>query len=210
MSSAAPPLPPHMDQVLRRELTRGERLIWAAQPRAARMKSVLWMWVFALPWTLFALFWESGALSILGRPYLVGLNMEIAFGIFFPIFGLPFVAIGFWMMWKPIAAMRQARDTAYGLTNLRIFRVVEGHRRIVASVALDRWGRSTDPSMPMAGATCASRRTAIMTRTGSARLKGSRLSAFPMSLGWSDLSSKTARCRAKRLPFRRAPAKCKA
>lgn len=140
MSSAAPPLAPHMDQVLRRELTRGERLIWAAQPRAARMKSVLWMWVFALPWTLFALFWESGVLSIWGGRTSSASNMEIAFGIFFPIFGLPFVAIGFWMMWKPIAAMRQARDTAYGLTNLRIFRVVEGRKRIVASVALDQMG----------------------------------------------------------------------
>jgi len=129
-----------MDQVLRRELTRGERLIWAAQPRATRMKSVLWMWVFALPWTLFALFWESGVLSIWGGRNSSASNMEIAFGVFFPIFGLPFVAIGFWLMWKPIAAMRQARDTAYGLTDLRLIRVVAGAKRIVASVRLDQMG----------------------------------------------------------------------
>ena len=140
MTTPAPPLPPHMDQALRRELARGERPIWSGQPRASRMKSALWLWMFALPWTLFALFWEGGALSIWGGLNTEASNLEIAFGIFFPIFGLPFIAIGFWMMWKPIAAMRQARDTAYGLTDLRLFRVVEGRKRVVASVALDQMG----------------------------------------------------------------------
>lgn len=140
MSFSPAPLPPHMDQALRRELTRGERLIWSAQPRGSRMKSALWAWVFALPWTLFALFWESGVLSIWSDRNSAASSLEIAFGAFFAIFGLPFVAIGFWLMWKPIGVMRKARDTAYGLTDLRLFRVVEGRKRVVASVALDQMG----------------------------------------------------------------------
>lgn len=131
---------PHMDQALRRELTRGERLIWSAQPRASMMTSALWIWLFAIPWTLFALFWESGVLSIWSDRNTAASSLEIGFGVVFAIFGLPFIAIGFWMLWKPVSAMRKARDTIYGLTDMRLIRVVEGSKRVVASVALDQMG----------------------------------------------------------------------
>ncbi len=129
-----------MDQALRRELTRGERLIWSAQPRASMMTSALWIWLFAIPWTLFALFWESGVLSIWSDRNTAASSLEIGFGVVFAIFGLPFIAIGFWMLWKPVSAMRKARDTIYGLTDMRLIRVVEGSKRVVASVALDQMG----------------------------------------------------------------------
>lgn len=131
---------PHMEQAIRRELTRGERLIWSAQPAASMMTSALWIWLFAIPWTLFALFWESGVLSIWSDRSAAASSLEIGFGVVFAIFGLPFIAIGFWMVWRPIGAMRKARDTIYGLTDVRLIRLVEGRTRVVASVSLDQMG----------------------------------------------------------------------
>lgn len=129
-----------LDQSLRRELIAGERLLWSAQPRASRLKAGFVIWAFAIPWTVFALFWESMAfLPWLAEPKTPD-NMRLTFGIVMPIFGLPFILIGFWMLWQPIRAMRTAGSTAYGLTNRRLIRVVETGQRETASVLLDQIG----------------------------------------------------------------------
>jgi hypothetical protein len=129
-----------LDQSLRRELVAGERLLWSAQPLARRLKGGFGIWVFAIPWTVFALFWESAAFL----PWLASSKtpdaMRLTFGIVMPLFGLPFILIGFWMLWKPIQAMRQAGMTVYGLTSRRVIRIVEGKTRTVASVLLDQIG----------------------------------------------------------------------
>ena len=102
------------------ELITGETLLWSARPDPRRMLVVLWFWAFAIPWTLFALFWEAMALTIL----LFGLAKADAgfswMAIIFPIFGLPFVAVGCWMLWKPVAALLDAREQIHGLTDRRI------------------------------------------------------------------------------------------
>lgn len=140
MTGFSPPLPPALDQSLRRELIAGERLLWSAQPRAARLKAGFGIWVFAIPWTAFALFWEAMAFL----PWLASTKtpdpFKWSFGIIMPIFGLPFILVGLWMLWTPIRAMRKAGSTAYGLTDRRVIRLIEGEKREAASVMLDQIG----------------------------------------------------------------------
>jgi membrane protein implicated in regulation of membrane protease activity len=140
MTLAAPPLPIALDQSLRRELTAGEHLLWSAQPSASRLKAGFAIWAFAVPWTVFSLFWEAMALLPWAAETHTPEGMRLTFGIIMPIFGLPFVMVGFWMLWTPVAAMRKAKSTAYALTNRRLFRLVEKRKRETASVLLDQIG----------------------------------------------------------------------
>lgn len=133
-------MPPNLDRALRRELVGGERLLWSAQPKSGKLKRGFGTWLFAIPWTLFALFWESMALLPWAASSKTPITFQWSFGIIFPIFGLPFVAVGFWMLWQPIRAMRRAGLTAYGLTDRRLLRVVEARDRKVESVLLRQIG----------------------------------------------------------------------
>lgn len=133
-------IPAPLVQSLHRELATGERIVWSGMPRASLLTAGLGIWLFAIPWTAFALFWEAIALSL----WFTGISakgaFEWGFAIVFPLFGLPFVAIGLWMLWKPIAAMRNAGSTVYALTDRRLIRVVEGRTRTVDSVMIDGTG----------------------------------------------------------------------
>ena len=140
-SSAPPPIA--IDNALRGELVAGERLIWSAQPIARRLKAGFGIWLFAIPWTAFSLLWIIMALM----PWMTSTGtpdgIKWSFGIVFPLFGLPFVAIGLWMLWSPIRAVRQAGSTVYGLTNRRLIRLVSCGNSKVASVLLDQIGPMT-------------------------------------------------------------------
>lgn len=140
MSLPAQMLPPALDQSLRREMVTGERLLWSARPSASRMKAGFGIWLFAIPWTAFALFWESMAILPWFASSKTPEAFQWTFGIVFPLFGLPFVLIGLWMLWQPVRAMRQAASTAYGLTDRRLIRLVDGPKREIASVLLDQIG----------------------------------------------------------------------
>ena len=70
MNLTAPGLDP-LEQALQRELRSGERVLW----RGRRLPRVAWeglfIWVFAIPWTAFSLFWTvtafAGARARAGR-----------------------------------------------------------------------------------------------------------------------------------------------
>lgn len=130
---------PALAQALRRELLTGERVLWSASPRGGWLLGGFAAWLFAIPWTVFALGWEAAAFA----PWFANKTPDAirwGFGIVFPLFGLPFIAIGFWMLSRPIQAIRQARRTLFALTDRRVIRLVEGRRREVQSVLLDQIG----------------------------------------------------------------------
>lgn len=133
-------MPQAIEAELRRELASGERVLWSAQPLARRLKGGFGIWLFAVPWTLFALFWESMVLLPWSASSKTPDGITWTFGIIMPIFGLPFIAIGLWMLWKPIKAMRQAGETLYALTDRRIIRLVSGPKRELHSVLIDQIG----------------------------------------------------------------------
>lgn len=109
----------HIDRELR-----GERLLWAGQPDPKiALKSIIGIWIFAIPWTAFALFWETMAIGgwITGHTK----GMQGWSGLIMVLFGIPFVAIGVGMMAGPFWAARKARNSIYVLTEQRLVYLTE-------------------------------------------------------------------------------------
>ncbi len=126
--------------IVRRELLPGESLLWHARPDPRRLHAPFFLWLFAVPWTAFALFWEAMALMpLLGGGHTPD-AVRYTFGIAFPIFGLPFIGIGLVMMSAPFWARYAAARSIYGLTDRRVLRVTATRKRKVTSVLLDQMG----------------------------------------------------------------------
>lgn len=117
-------------------LSPGEKVIWRGQPPQGlllfRAQDLAMVPFFAI-WTGFSLFWEAMAIMAfleggMGSP-----------GICFPLFGLPFVAIGLYMLSGRFLLDAPARRrTYYALTDRRVV-IVSGLRdRSVVSIPLDR------------------------------------------------------------------------
>jgi hypothetical protein len=127
-------LPPALKSFAEREFL-GERMLWAARPDK-RIASLLsfGIWIFAIPWTAFALFWIAFPISALLETY-AGMNIGAPKGTptlimwVFAIFGVPFVLVGFGMLLAPFAAIRKGWRTLYVLTNKRLA-VLEGGRTV--------------------------------------------------------------------------------
>jgi hypothetical protein len=107
----------------------GEKLVWAAQPD---VRIAFWLsfgiWLFAIPWTAFSLFWESmvaGPLILDMLGYEVGGmkptgNIGQGMMAVMSLFGLPFILIGFGMLLAPFWVLRKGTRTLYVLTNKRM------------------------------------------------------------------------------------------
>ncbi len=113
----------------------GEKLVWAARPdvRIAFLSSFS-IWLFAIPWTAFSLFWISVPVAALLETY-VGINVgapkgapSLMMGVF-ALFGIPFVLVGFGMLLAPFWVLRKGMRTLYVLTNRR-FAILSGARTI--------------------------------------------------------------------------------
>lgn len=139
-------LPPHLAAAVQQE-TKGQRIIWIGQSNASRAFAMgLAIWLFAIPWTVFAVGWETAALYMFfGAPaqaaqsegkFLMGI-----FSIVFPIFGLPFVLIGLGMLSTPFWSWHTARNTASVLTETNLISVSAYRRgtRTVASNAVSQF-----------------------------------------------------------------------
>ena len=105
--------PSYLRALIESELEGGERIDWAGKPVPAlfAFRSVPIL-LFAIPWTAFSLFWIAGASG-----FEVPSFKETA--DFFPLFGLPFLLIGLAMLSAPLLGLRNAKKTAYVLTNKR-------------------------------------------------------------------------------------------
>lgn len=132
-----------LDGALRQELAAGERILWFAMPDPKRMKVVFWLWAFALPWTLFALFWEGVALTMMVAGSVKNDPNFSWIMMIFPIFGLPFVGIGLWMMNKPLAALADARNQIHALTDKRLMTLTLRKGKHLRSVDITKTGPIT-------------------------------------------------------------------
>ena len=118
------------------ELMATERLLWAGRPRqgVCLRFADLYLIPFSLVWGGFAIFWEFAALKAL-----FGMNgpPDLATAIIFPLFGLPFVVVGLYLIFGRFLVDAKIRaKTYYGLTDERAFVVTGLFNRKVRSVDL--------------------------------------------------------------------------
>jgi len=96
--------------LISRELDGDENLLWYGQPRQGLFLrgSDVFMIPFSLMWGGFAIFWEYSVLQG-GAPG------------FFALWGIPFVAIGLYMIFgRFFFEAKQRKNTFYGVTDKRI------------------------------------------------------------------------------------------
>lgn len=134
------PLPPWLEAAVQRE-TAGEAIRWTGRPGALR--SFAWtslIWLFAVPWTAFALFWEAGVVGglLLGEGAPAAGSMGHAMGWVMGLFGLPFILVGLGMMLLPFGVLRSAHRTVHVLTSKRLLTITEGRIKRVKSVFPDQ------------------------------------------------------------------------
>ena len=100
------------------ELSSGEKLLWSGRPRQGFFfrSSDIFVIPFSLLWGGFAFFWEFMVLS-----HMSGHGAPRGLEIIFPLFGLPFVLIGVYIIFgRFFVDMKQRQNTIYGVTNQRI------------------------------------------------------------------------------------------
>jgi hypothetical protein len=101
---------------IERERIGGERLLWTGQPDPGRHfeRSDRFLIPFTLMWGGFAIFWLIGAIMSGASP-------------FFFMWGIPFVAIGVYMIvGRFFVKARTKRRTYYAVTDRRVLSVVRG------------------------------------------------------------------------------------
>jgi hypothetical protein len=114
-----------------RELSRGERLLWKGRPRGgvALRSSDLYLIPFSLLWGGFALFWEYMALFRIPK------NDPVTW--IFPLFGIPFVVVGLYIMFGRFLVDAKTRERSeYAVTDRRAIIVSGLFSRKVKSINL--------------------------------------------------------------------------
>lgn len=98
-----------------------ERLDWAGQsdPRHAFRAGFGSQFLFSIFFAGFSLFWMASASGLWTAHSAAVSPLSMAF----PLFGLPFVAMGVWMLAAPWRAARHARSTLYAVTESRLIEV---------------------------------------------------------------------------------------
>ncbi len=109
------------------ELQHGEHLVWLGQPSGTALTKTKWpVFIFGIPWTAFSLFW-------VGMAFFMTRETGEMIGMIFPLFGLPFIGIGIWMLASPFRAAKKAKRTVYAITNLRAIIITLGTSKNVQS-----------------------------------------------------------------------------
>lgn len=113
------------DSKLRSVLRPGERVLWKGRPRRRLDFSGFGLWLFAVPWTAFSIFWTASAFMITQSSREEAGAMGLV-SYLFPLFGLPFILIGLAMMAGPLFALTMPGRTLHAVTDQRVLRLTAG------------------------------------------------------------------------------------
>lgn len=121
---------PVTQSAVQSELDSGEQLIWTARPNPQRVAMrQLPLFLFGIPFFAFAVTWMGGAF------FMTRLVSGAAPGLgptsFFPLFGVPFVLVGLYLLTSPAVAYWKAGKTIYAVTNRRAILIEGGTSRSV-------------------------------------------------------------------------------
>ena len=127
-----------LDLALSRELRDGERVMWRG-PKLARISARgFGLYIFAIPWTAFAVFWTAMASAGVGS--IEGDGWESVLAWAFPMFGLPFVAVGVGMLSVPFMPLWESGKVLFAITNQRALKLRLGGTLDVQSCPAERIG----------------------------------------------------------------------
>ena len=117
------------------ELQPGEFVRWVEQPipRFFTPASIM-TFLFAIPWTSFAIFWMWGASGFELPDLSKGLQPQYLFALF----GVPFVLVGFGMLFSPLWVWEAARKTVYLVTDKRAISIQAGRSTTIRSYLPDQ------------------------------------------------------------------------
>lgn len=127
---------------LERELGSEETVLWHGWQLGRLDPRLFGIYLFAVPWTAFSLMWTvlaSGAIGASG----IGLV-----GIAFPLFGLPFIAVGCWMLARPFVPLWEKGRVLYVVTETRVLKLALGRELVVKTVPADRIGLAERREQP--------------------------------------------------------------
>ena len=115
---------------MQREMRPGEKLIWADRPTSLRShrRQHLATALFGIPYLAFSLFWTAAASGLL-----FGSGTGSAIDFIFPMFGLPFIAVGLGLVLSPVWAGWKGARTVYALSDQRVIISEGGWSRAVKS-----------------------------------------------------------------------------
>jgi hypothetical protein len=116
------------------ELQSGESLVWTgtADPSRAAITSLPAM-IFGIPFAGFALFWITQAYHATSSMSRSSNNAFVKGFSVFPIFGVPFLLIGAFVILTPLWNFLKARSTVYAVTNQRVMVITGTTSRSVKS-----------------------------------------------------------------------------
>lgn len=121
----SPELVERVRQISHNTLPLEGEVLWVGQPELGRESAVKGPWVipFAIVWTLFSLAWVSiaAAAAWQSRPNPLPWLM--------PLFGVPFVVIGFGLLLLPYFSYKSDLQTVYVLTDKAAYRIIDGTAR---------------------------------------------------------------------------------
>ena len=121
-----------------REMRTGERLQWQGLQLARLSARSFAIYFFAIPWTVFSLFWTGLAAAGVASFAEEGPGL---LGWAFPLFGVPFILIGLWMLSQPFAPLFQRGKVIYAVTSERLLKVSVGRSIDVKSLPAYRIGQ---------------------------------------------------------------------
>ena len=118
-------IPRHLDERVQRELNPGEQVEWKEMPTPHFFSAAsTGAFLFAIPWTAFAIFWMFGA--------------SHSGSIAFASFGIPFVLVGVGMLSSPLLTYRKSKNTIYVITNKRAITFDGGRSLTIRSYEPER------------------------------------------------------------------------
>ncbi len=121
----------------------GERVLWQAGRIARIDPKSFAIYFFAIPWTAFALLWTT--LAAAGASAFDGVGV-LAWA--FPLFGVPFIAVGAAMMAAPFYGYHTAAKTLYAVTDRRLVRLTLGRSLKVHTIPGERLGEMQRSERP--------------------------------------------------------------
>ncbi|MBU7580983.1 MAG: hypothetical protein KAF27_11025 [Porphyrobacter sp.] len=122
---------------LERELGPDEAVRWHGWQLGSIDVRLFASYLFAVPWTAFALAWTgiaAGAVASMGDdgPGLIAWA--------FPLFGVPFIAVGGWMLSRPFVPLWQRGRVLYVVTDSRVLKLTLGRELTIEAVPAARIG----------------------------------------------------------------------